>query len=156
MKSIVLEIIAFLCIGLFVYAAAAKLLDYSVFVVQLSQSPMLTKYAGMIAWMVPVIEIMIAVAIALPRWRMLGLYSFYTLMTVFVFYIIAITRYSHFVPCSCGGVLSRLGWTEHLVFNLFFMLISAVGILLTEVSLDRDQENSFAIESGDAENLPTE
>jgi hypothetical protein len=155
MKSIVVEVIAFLCIALFVYAAAAKLFEYPLFVVQLSQSPMLTKFASDIAWVVPSVEIVIAIALAIPRLRLIGFYGFYTLMVVFVFYIIAITQYSHFVPCSCGGVLSKLGWTEHLFFNLFFVLLSMVAILLLK-SKNYDQANPIEIRSGDAEKLQTE
>src|SRR5690606_12191987 len=38
--------------------------------------------------------------------------------------------YSDFIPCSCGGVLEKMGWTEHLVFNISFIVLAFVGILL--------------------------
>ncbi|HZH70563.1 MAG TPA: MauE/DoxX family redox-associated membrane protein [Flavobacteriaceae bacterium] len=34
------------------------------------------------------------------------------------------------MPCSCGGVLEQLGWTEHLAFNIGFMGLGVVGILI--------------------------
>jgi hypothetical protein len=35
-----------------------------------------------------------------------------------------------YVPCSCGGVIRKLTWPQHLAFNLFFVAISAIGIIL--------------------------
>jgi phage shock protein PspC (stress-responsive transcriptional regulator) len=34
------------------------------------------------------------------------------------------------LPCSCGGVLQQLSWKQHLIFNLFFLLLAVVGIVL--------------------------
>jgi hypothetical protein len=48
---------------------------------------------------------------------------------MFTTYIIIITRFSPYVPCSCGGVLQKLGWTEHLVFNIVFVVLAATGII---------------------------
>lgn len=59
-KNIILDIICLLYVLLFVYAAVSKLLDFENFRVQLGQSPLLSAFAGLIAWMVPVIELLIA------------------------------------------------------------------------------------------------
>ncbi|WP_394353134.1 MauE/DoxX family redox-associated membrane protein [Mucilaginibacter humi] len=32
------------------------------------------------------------------------------------------------VPCSCGGVVRKMSWRLHLVFNVFFLLLSSLGI----------------------------
>src|SRR5690606_28267369 len=45
-------------------------------------------------------------------------------------YIAAILNLGVFIPCSCGGVLEKLGWTEHLVFNCVFVALALVGIVL--------------------------
>jgi hypothetical protein len=59
-----------------------------------------------------------------------ALYASLTLMTIFTAYIIAILQFSYTIPCSCGGVLSKLSWQTHLVFNIGFMVLAAAGILL--------------------------
>src|SRR5690606_19412237 len=64
------------------------------------------------------------------RFRMLGLYGFYGLMVMFTTYIIIILNFTSFIPCSCGGVLEKLGWTEHLIFNIAFIVLSGVAILI--------------------------
>ncbi|MBT1712524.1 hypothetical protein KK062_30090, partial [Fulvivirgaceae bacterium PWU5] len=125
-----IDLAVFLLIILFTYAALSKLLEYDKFTVQLSQSPLLAAFAGTVAWSIPALEIVLAVLVSIPRMRLYGLYGSYTLMVIFTAYIIAITRFSDYVPCSCGGVLQKLGWTEHLVFNLFFVALCGIAILL--------------------------
>ncbi len=119
---------------LLVYAALTKLLDYQKFVVQIGQSPLLTNYASFIAWLIPAVEILIAVLLAWPRFRLVGLYGAFILMVMFTAYIAAILSFSEDIPCSCGGVLEQLGWKEHLVFNVVFILLALAGIVLTSQS----------------------
>jgi uncharacterized membrane protein YphA (DoxX/SURF4 family) len=125
-----IEIISALLIFLFVYAAISKLLDYQKFRVQLGQSPLLTAFAGSVVWIIPTIEIVISMMLATQRFRLPGLYASFTLMLLFTGYIIAITRFSTYIPCSCGGILENLGWNEHLIFNIFFIGFALTGIIL--------------------------
>jgi hypothetical protein len=127
------ETVTVLFIILFVYAALSKWLDYENFMVQLSNSPVLTKIAGFTAWFIPSVEIIIATTLAISRFRLWALYASLTLMTIFTAYIIAILQFSYTIPCSCGGVLSKLSWQTHLVFNIGFMVLAAAGILLYPV-----------------------
>jgi uncharacterized membrane protein YphA (DoxX/SURF4 family) len=129
-KEVIVEIVCFLFILLFVYAALTKLLDYEKFQVQIGQSPLLSSLSGFIAWFIPSVEIVVSIMLALPRFRAIGLYMAFTLMVLFTGYIIAILNFNGHVPCSCGGVLEKMGWTEHLIFNIVFVLFAAVGILL--------------------------
>jgi len=129
-KQIVVEIIIFLYLVLFLYAAGTKLLDYDRSVAQLAQSPLLTPYADWIAWFVPLCEIVVAILLMISRTRRSGLYAAFGMMVMFTFYIIAILTFSEELPCACGGILSSLHWKEHLVFNLVFVILSVIGIAL--------------------------
>jgi uncharacterized membrane protein YphA (DoxX/SURF4 family) len=129
-KETVLEIIRWLFLTLFLYAAASKLMDYEKFEAQLGQSPLTTEHAVWIVWAVPFLEILIVLMLATPALRLLALYASYSLMVMFTTYIVIVTRFSPFVPCSCGGVLQKLGWTEHLIFNLGFVMLAVIGIIL--------------------------
>lgn len=130
-RNMIIEIICVLFIILFVYAALTKLLDYEKFRVQIGQSPLLTAFAGWIAWMVPVAEILIAIMLVFIRLRLVGLYAAFSLMVMFTTYIICILTLSLYIPCSCGGVLEKLGWKEHLVFNIAFIILAAAAVLLS-------------------------
>src|SRR5690554_3359631 len=126
-KSIII-VTSYLFVLLFLYAATSKLLDFETFTVQLAQSPLLSAYAGVIAWMVPGIEIFIAVLLIFPRFRILALYACFTLMVMFTAYIYIILNFSDFIPCSCGGVLEKLSWTQHLIFNIVFIILAGVAV----------------------------
>ena len=117
---------------LFVYAAISKLLDFENFRVQLAQSPLLSTYAGLIAPAVICLELLIVLLLSFKTFRLTGLYASFFLMVAFTVYIYLILNYSEFVPCSCGGIIEKLGWTEHLIFNIAFALLGLLAIVLTE------------------------
>ncbi|MCA0957722.1 hypothetical protein LCL86_01610 [Muricauda ruestringensis] len=131
-KVVIVEVVCFLYVLLFVYAATSKLMDFQQFRVQLGQSPILTAYADWIAWLVPLTEYALAILLSMESTRYKALYVTLGLMTMFTTYIILVLNFSDYIPCSCGGVLEDLGWTEHIVFNLFFIVLSIVAILLTK------------------------
>ena len=64
--------------------------------------------------------------------RLTGLYLSFFLMIAFTVYIFLILNYSDFVPCSCGGIIEKLGWTEHMIFNICFALCALAAIGITE------------------------
>lgn len=129
-RKLAIEIISFLFILLFIYAALNKLIDYQKFVIQVGQSPLLTGFGNSIPWMVIVLEILTAVTLMIPAFRLIGFFAAFSLMTMFTTYIIVVLNFSPYLPCSCGGVLERLGWTEHLIFNVAFLLLALTGIIL--------------------------
>ncbi|WP_157417952.1 MauE/DoxX family redox-associated membrane protein [Aequorivita capsosiphonis] len=129
-ELITIKIITFLYMLLFVYAASSKLLDSETFVLQLAQSPLLSAYAVIFAWLVPGIELLIALLLIIPRCRTMALYGSFLLMVMFTSYIFIILNFSDFIPCSCGGVLENLSWSQHLIFNIVFIILAAIAILL--------------------------
>ena len=131
-STIIMEAIAILFVLLFVYAAISKILEYDKFVSQIGQSPLLTYFASWTPAFVIGTELLIAMMLASARWKLAGMYAAYALMLMFTAYIIAILQFSTFIPCSCGGILERLGWTEHLVFNLSFVALALAGIIIGE------------------------
>lgn len=129
-RKVAVEVISFLFVVLFTYAAANKLVDYQKFSVQIGLSPLLTGFQNFIPWMVISIELLVSALLLFPRYRLYALFASFSLMTMFTAYIVAILKFSNFVPCSCGGVLEKLGWTEHLIFNSAFVLLGLTGIIL--------------------------
>lgn len=127
-RQFTITVISLLFIVLFVYAALSKLLHFETFTLQLAQSPLLSAYAGVIAFLVPGLEIGIAILLVFERWRTLALYASFTLMVMFTAYIFFILNFSDFVPCSCGGVLEKLSWTQHLIFNVVFIILAGVAV----------------------------
>lgn len=131
-RQIAIEIICFLFILLFVYAALMKLMDVEKFTVQLGQSPLLMAFAPVVAWVVPLTELALAGVLIFSRIRLIGLIASFTIMVMFTIYIIIILTFASHVPCSCGGILEDMTWGQHLVFNIFFVLLAVAGVALLD------------------------
>jgi len=125
-----IEFISALLVFLFIYTSISKLLDYSLFNRQLSQSPFITQYANIISWVLPLGELAIAGLLLANKTRLFGLYCAFFLLSLFTFYLTAMLRYSPYIPCSCGGVLQHLSWQAHIIFNSAFVILTTIGVLL--------------------------
>jgi uncharacterized membrane protein YphA (DoxX/SURF4 family) len=139
-KQIYIQAAAYSIIVLFTYAASSKLLAYDEFVAQIGKSPLIMSHSSWLAWLVPSIEIAISICLLIPRFQVLSFYASYMLMSIFTFYIAFILTFSPYVPCSCGGILDKMGWTEHLLFNIVFMGIAGSGALL--INTDKQHASS--------------
>jgi hypothetical protein len=129
-QNLSLEFICLLYVLLFAYAAVSKLLDFENFIVQLGQSPLVSAYARLVAYGIPFLELLIAFLLLFSKWRLIGLYGALSLMVLFSTYIFIILNFSFFVPCSCGGILEKMGWTAHLIFNIVFIILAVIGLIL--------------------------
>lgn len=115
---------------LFTYAATSKLFDMQRFEGQLGRFPYISDYSGLLAWGIPTMELLVVILYMFPKYTLTALYASLGLMVAFTVYIGWVLQFSAYVPCACGGVLSQLGWTEHLVFNIVFVLLAVTGIYL--------------------------
>lgn len=143
MKRWIPDIICGLLIVLFVYAASSKLFDYNQFKIQLGHSPLIASYAGIIAWLVPVMELMITGILSVKNTRLYGLYASGMLLLIFTLYIAGMLLTEEHLPCSCGGIIQQLSWQQHLVFNIFFMALCGWGII-AEHHCKRNQLKSLS------------
>lgn len=129
-RRMVLELIIFLCVLLFVYAALSKLIATGKFEAQIEPSPLIGSLAPIVVWAVPIWELLVAVCLMVPRWRKTGFYAFWTTMLLFTLYIVYIIFFSPTIPCSCGGILEKMRWGDHLVFNMLYLGLATWGIVL--------------------------
>lgn len=136
-KSIFVEIISMLFVILFVYTAISKFMDFTLFKETIATSPVLAPVASVVAWVLPITEILVSVLLLIPSMRLKGLYASLGLMMAFTLYIIYILKFSPHVPCSCGGVIELMSWREHLVFNSAFILLAILGIWLSRPHMAR-------------------
>lgn len=146
MKRLAINLISALIMAIFMYAATSKLLEYNVFVAQISRSPMIDRFAGYVGWAVPSIEILIGIMLLVPRLRLIGLYGSFTIMYLFTGYIAIMLIFSPSLPCSCGGILSKMSWGQHLFFNIVVVLMCGVGIILEAKRRETDHEELFLAE----------
>jgi hypothetical protein len=130
-KNILLEIIISLIIVLFLYTAASKLIDYKGFAAAMRNQVFPNRFVPTLVIILPAAEILTVVLLLFEKTRVFGLLASVLLMTVFTGYVASVMM--HFfprVPCSCGGVIKHLGWGLHLLLNLFYLMISVVGLFI--------------------------
>ncbi len=132
MKTRILQsTIAGLLILLFCYTAIAKLMDVEEFRRQLNNQNVPEWSKPSLVWLIPGSEIVLSLLLLIPATRILGLYGAAALMTLFTGYMaLVVFGYFERVPCSCGGVLKSMSFPAHLVFNLFFLILSIGGIYM--------------------------
>ena len=130
-RKIIIEIISSLLILLFLYASVSKWLAFKTFIGEMNNQPFPNWMTPYLVWGIPIIEVLIAVALIFEKTRVPALYASFVLMTAFTIYTVAVLLHAFkYVPCSCGGVIKKLTWPQHLVFNLFFVVISLLGVWL--------------------------
>lgn len=151
-REVIVEIISYLFILLFVYAGLTKLLEGNRFHTNLINSPLLggKTVADVASWSIPLAELIVAVLLCLPKFRLAGLYGALGLLLIFTTYTVGILFFAPYTPCSCGGVITLLSWEQHLALNGSCTLLAIVALILahkyknnekTELSryqLDRD------------------
>lgn len=125
-RSVLTELSVIIFILLFGYAAFSKLITFRMFSEQLAQVPLIGDYSELMAWLIPVIELFVCMLLIFPINRLPGLRAFIIIMLGFTVYIALMLAFSSHVPCICGGVISGLGWAEHLVFNTAFLFWGCV------------------------------
>ena len=130
-KLIIKNSIIFALVLLWVYAAVSKLLDFNMFRGQMHRQILPEFAKSSLVYLLPPLEITTAILLLFDRTQFAGFSFSLALMTAFTIYVgAAVFRFYNHVPCSCGGVLSAMGWDGHLVFNLFFLLLSAIGFTI--------------------------
>lgn len=145
MKSSLSTIITSLFIFLFVYTSISKLLDFTAFQAVLHNSPLIGNKARLIAMLLPTIELFVAGLLFIKVTRRLGYWAALSLMIIFTAYILYMLLFIPHLPCACGGVLRALTWKEHLAFNLIFICLALLELLLGKDSMHLSPTRSIQI-----------
>jgi hypothetical protein len=130
-----LQIICSLFIFLFVYSALSKFHEFDAFKAVLGRSPVIGSKNEILAWSLPLIELMVAIILFIPGTRRIGLYSSFFLMSIFTVYVGYLILFIPNLPCSCGGIIKQMSWKQHLVFNIFFTSLAGAAIIIETKTL---------------------
>lgn len=124
------EIIAALFVLLFIYTSISKLMSVQSFALAMSHSPLIGSFSRPLSLIVPGLEVIVAIALIIPQSRYIGLIASALLMTIFTFYIAYIILFASKLPCTCGGVIENMTWSQHLAFNVLFLSLGIVAIII--------------------------
>jgi len=133
-RSLLIEILSWPVALLLLYAALSKLWHFPVFRLQLGQSPwhLLSALSPVIAWGLPLAELSLVLMLLWPAARSAGFALSGILFAVFIVYLAILLSADVRLPCSCGGIISRLGWKGHIYLNIGFLVLSAAGFYLSQ------------------------
>lgn len=129
----IFDVTSYLYLLLYWYSAYEKLLKHARFEKSLAKSVLISDYATLFAWGVPITELAIGLLLMVPRTRRLGLWSAtvtMVLFTLYIIYMLAMYRmgYTDTLSCHCNGFISKMSWTGHLMLNLGFVLMGLFAL----------------------------
>jgi putative oxidoreductase len=129
-SKLILSGIPSLLIFLWAYAALSKLLNFEQSRNQMLQQVFPVGLAEILAWAVSVAELSTAGLLIFKKTQTAGLYISLFLLIQFTIYtgLVMLNAFGH-IPCSCGGILEKMSWGQHLVFNLFFLFMTIIALL---------------------------
>lgn len=135
------EIACFLFIGLFVYTATNKLLDHVNFREQLTVVTGNSFWGLSLSYFVPVAELVVAGLLCFQVTKLTGLYFFCGLFVLFSAYIVYLMAGDKPLPCSCGGIINKLSWRQHLIFNICVLCAGIATIFLNHTTNQASQQH---------------
>jgi thiol-disulfide isomerase/thioredoxin len=131
-KTILADIITYFFVLLFTYTGAAKLADIHTVREQLLSTPLLGSplFASIVTWALPIGEILLALALIIPKLQLKTLYATLSLMTVFTIYVTVLLFVDSHITCSCGGIIEQLSPKQHVLFNGACVILSRIAIAI--------------------------
>lgn len=121
--------ISAILVFLWIYAALSKLLNYEQSRMQMMNQLFPVAINRILLWVVPAAELFTAGLLLFTRTRTAGLILSVLMLSLFSVYILfVILNVFDRIPCSCGGIISKLSWGQHLVFNLVFLALALLGL----------------------------
>lgn len=128
------ETICILLIALFGLTALDKTIRFERFHSELGKSPFLMEYSTLIAYGTPIVEALVVILLLTDRFRIVGLYMSVFLMSLFTAYIYVLLNYSYYKSCLCSAALESLSWQQHLIFNIVFLVLAIIGVIIEETN----------------------
>lgn len=134
-KKVALEGIVSLLILLYLYTGLTQLLSFKTFHSNIFNQPIYDWSKPMLAYAIPSVQLLIVAGLLFERTRQLALWASFGLLIIFTTYIalILLNAFSR-VPCNCAGVINTFTWPQHLVFNLIFLLLNGIALVLRKRS----------------------
>lgn len=128
----------YLIILLFGYTAFSKVefftanhtIDVSSFRTAMFKSPAIRPYVDQLKYIIPAAEFLICLLLLFNKTKLIGYYASLLLFAMFTGYIVYMFTHYPILPCTCGGVITKLSWKNHLLLNIGFILFTANAIYL--------------------------
>jgi hypothetical protein len=96
--------------------------------------PMPKEIEEVLAYVVPGVELLLALLLLLSATRWWGYLGSILLLSVFTTYVglIWVGAFPR-VPCNCAGILESLGWAEHFILNMICIGLGVWGLRMENI-----------------------
>lgn len=148
-----LFILTLLLLGLWIPSLIEKLTDFPMFMFAMMGQYFPIWFNKTLIGVLPIAEGLIIGLLLKPRKNLLGMCISFLLMLGFTGYV-GVAALSDWVkiPCGCMKLISNMSWLGHFFFNLSFLILSGVGIILSKIQRGRANRDGLA-EGGSAKRL---
>ncbi|PZD76442.1 hypothetical protein DNG35_11990 [Mesonia sp. K7] len=97
---------------------------------------MTATWVATLSWIIPLLEISVALLLVWPRLQKIALYMSIAILGGYVIYSGSILYIAPYIPCSCGGMFKFLSWQQQLGLSIVFLVI-AIGTLYLSNTLKK-------------------
>ena len=131
-NELYLIILTVFLILFWLYAAGAQISDFNKFKGEMNNQVFSHRISGILAFLIPISEMIIATLLAHPLTRLIGMKMSFLLILTFSIYIgLALLNVYSRMPCNCAGLLgSNSSWEANLILNLIVTAVAAAGLIL--------------------------
>ncbi|WP_181182442.1 MauE/DoxX family redox-associated membrane protein [Sphingobacterium lumbrici] len=130
-KQKIVNIIIVVLLFLWIPITIDKLYNFEVFKAGIYRQPFSNKLGEALIYTLPFTELVIGILLIIRKSRHIGFALSSLMMALFTNYVgMALLLGKTGLPCSCGSVIPKLGWTWHFWFNLVFLSLSIIGYFL--------------------------
>ncbi len=137
-KEKAIRVISYSFVALWGYAALVKLSDPGRTHTEMMKQVFPHWMGEALVWLLPAAELFLVGLLLNPPTRSKGLFASFGLITLFSGYLaLMVLNVFERRPCVCGGILSSMGPEAHLVFNLCFVALAVIAMVLTHKSRHR-------------------
>lgn len=147
LRKVFIQITVLVFVALWAYTALNKLFSFELFQTQLGQSPLLKSGHKVISLLVPITEMALVALLLFEKTRQAGLWLSAALLLIFTVYLtIIVSSYdASELPCTCGGFISSMSWTQHIIFNSGLMLLAVLGAMAGNKALQENRHHTVSV-----------
>lgn len=126
----IIEVIASLLIVLFLYAAIVQAVSHPGFQSQIDRILSHNALSGIVAWLLPAIQLTLAFLLWRPATRLAGFSCSLAMVGCYTVYLIMMLPAAQRSACHCGELWQQASLELNILVNLGIIVLSAAAIVL--------------------------
>ena len=126
-----IEVIASLLIVLFLYAATTQVVSHPTFQSQINRSLSNAALSGIIAWLIPAIQLTMVFLLGRPATRLPAFSCSLAIVSCYTVYLVMMLPGAYKSYCNCGELWREARLEINILVNVAIILLAATAIVLT-------------------------